>query len=258
MDKLQNVYSKNEYGSIEDIESREQIINQTYTTYLDSCNLADYASIDTPDPFVKVYANALTDDFCDYVIDLFHKNTELQSKGLTRNTDSSPTKVDYKKTTDMQLDQFDDEQNHLNHISTSYISSYLHELESKFELNIFSSLTTTGYQVQMYKKNDGRYFSHHDFAIDIINNEASFRVITFIYYLNDVEDGGETILPHFKITPKKGSLLLFPASWNYIHSGNIPKSSDKYIITGWFYGSGNYNMGNYYVNTVINEGENEK
>ena len=62
------------------------------------------------------------------------------------------------------------------------------------------------------------------------------RHITFIWYLNDVNDGGETAFDGiYKIRPKSGKLVLFPASWTYPHCGKMPLSSDKYIITGWIY-----------------------
>jgi hypothetical protein len=55
--------------------------------------------------------------------------------------------------------------------------------------------------------------------------------------LNDVIEGGETdfFAGDIKIRPKKGTLIFFPSSWTYPHSGKMPMSSNKYIITGWLY-----------------------
>jgi hypothetical protein len=69
-----------------------------------------------------------------------------------------------------------------------------------------------------------------------MNQRGNFkliRLLTFIWYLNDVTDGGETEFINGKIKPKTGKLLIFPSSWNYYHKGNMPLSNDKYIITGW-------------------------
>jgi hypothetical protein len=61
-----------------------------------------------------------------------------------------------------------------------------------------------------------------------------YRFITFIWYINDVNIGGETeFIDGTKILPKQGKLLMFPSSWTYTHRGNMPISSDKYIIVGW-------------------------
>ena len=55
-----------------------------------------------------------------------------------------------------------------------------------------------------------------------------------MWYLNDVEIGGETDFINFKIKPTTGKLVIFPSTWTYPHCANIPISNDKYIITGWF------------------------
>lgn len=88
--------------------------------------------------------------------------------------------------------------------------------------------------VQKYKSNKGRYVYHNDFSSEV--DKKRYRVLTYIYYLNDVEEGGETqFWDNYKIKPQKGKLVLFPASWTYPHSGLMPLSHDKYIITGWIY-----------------------
>ena len=63
---------------------------------------------------------------------------------------------------------------------------------------------------------------------------SHYRYFAFMTYLNDVEDGGETVFPHFdvKIKPKKGRTLIWPSDWTHMHYGDIV-GSEKYIITGW-------------------------
>ena len=61
------------------------------------------------------------------------------------------------------------------------------------------------------------------------------RLLAFMTYLNDVEDGGSTYFNHYDldIKPKKGLTLLWPAEWTHSHKGNILKAGVKYIVTGW-------------------------
>jgi hypothetical protein len=88
--------------------------------------------------------------------------------------------------------------------------------------------------VQRYESNKGRYVYHNDGSFE--PKEKRHRVLTYIWYLNDVEEGGETLFwDNYKIKPEKGKLVLFPAAWNFPHSGLMPISNDKYIITGWVY-----------------------
>ena len=60
------------------------------------------------------------------------------------------------------------------------------------------------------------------------------RKLTFIWYLNDIKDGGYTeFIDGTKIKPEVGKLVIFPASWEFLHRGVPPKSEDKYLCTGW-------------------------
>ena len=88
--------------------------------------------------------------------------------------------------------------------------------------------------IQRYYKGKGKYIKHNDFAIKW--DEKKYRVVTFLWYLNDVTEGGETeFWGSHKIKPEAGKLILFPACWSFPHSGLMPISHDKYILTGWLY-----------------------
>ena len=90
----------------------------------------------------------------------------------------------------------------------------------------------TGYMVQKYEPN-GFYNWHHDWCM----NEGWSRIYTYIWYINTIkeEDGGWTeFIDGTRIQPKVGSILLFPATWTYVHRGYTTKVS-KYIVTGWIY-----------------------
>ena len=63
----------------------------------------------------------------------------------------------------------------------------------------------------------------------------SDRVLTFIMYLNDIDDGGETEFLYLskRVKPVAGRVLLWPAGFTHTHRGNPPLENAKYIITGW-------------------------
>lgn len=86
--------------------------------------------------------------------------------------------------------------------------------------------------IRKYEINKGKYKYHTD-ELHFLKNESR-RIISFIWYLNNINEGGETIFENnYKIKPEIGKLLLFPSSWTYPHTGSIPISDDKYIIVGW-------------------------
>jgi hypothetical protein len=87
-------------------------------------------------------------------------------------------------------------------------------------------------QMQKYYKNVGKFSYHEDSKVDLINK--SDRKITFMWYLNNVTEGGETeFWSSYNIKPEVGKLVLFPADWTFPHTGKVPISNNKYIVTGW-------------------------
>lgn len=122
----------------------------------------------------------------------------------------------------------------LNHEIELNIQTYLQQLNisSPHEWKI---LTIPVFQLQKYKSNQGKYHNHQD----SIATKYTQRIITFLWYLNDVTEGGETTFwnDHVKIKPVAGNLLLFPAHVSFDHCGKMPISNDKYILTGWIYES---------------------
>lgn len=115
----------------------------------------------------------------------------------------------------------------LNHSHPNYI-------ESNYKFISADYISEETYQIQKYNKGEGKYIYHEDFAVKW--DKQQYRVITFLWYLNTVEEGGETeIMGSVNIKPVTGKLLLFPASWTFPHRGKMPISHDKYIVTGWFH-----------------------
>ena len=90
--------------------------------------------------------------------------------------------------------------------------------------------------VQKYQQNKGGYPHWHSEQFPQNgHNEALHRVVLYMFYLNDVEEGGETefYYQQRKISPKKGTMVIAPAGFTHTHRGNKPVSGDKYIATSW-------------------------
>ena len=118
------------------------------------------------------------------------------------------------------------------------IPSFKNERQNTTSIyNHFSNqkISHSGFMAQRYIMNEGRYVYHHDFAVN--QKGKKNRIITYLWYLNDVEEGGETDFPdiNIKVKPETGKLVLFPATWDFPHCGKMPISSNKYIVTGWLY-----------------------
>ena len=86
-------------------------------------------------------------------------------------------------------------------------------------------------QIRM-KKYTAETEDRFDIHIDVGDYASARRFLVMFFYLNDVEEGGETSFPNLdmKVKPKEGSVLCFPPLWMYPHLGEQPISNDKYII----------------------------
>jgi hypothetical protein len=90
--------------------------------------------------------------------------------------------------------------------------------------------------MQKYERGTGGYHHWHSeiFPKDP-HCETLHRVLLYMYYLNDVAEGGETecYFQDRKLAPRRGRLVIAPAGFTHTHKGHVPRSEDKYIVTSW-------------------------
>ena len=88
-------------------------------------------------------------------------------------------------------------------------------------------------RIKKYNPNEGFF----DWHVDSCNAESSRRALVMFWYLNDVEEGGETTFDfggtEFKIKPEAGSVCCFPPNYLYPHKGEMPISNSKYVISSY-------------------------
>ena len=90
----------------------------------------------------------------------------------------------------------------------------------------------TGYKLQRYEAG-GFYDWHHDWQM----SGGATRIFTFMWYLNTIkeEDEGYTeFADGTRLQPERGTLVMFPATWTFLHRGFPPKVR-KYICNGWIF-----------------------
>ena len=87
------------------------------------------------------------------------------------------------------------------------------------------------FKIQRSSPGQGYHYWHSE------NNRIPYskRILTFIVYLNDIEEGGETEFLYYKkrVKPETGRIILFPCSFMHTHRGNPPLTKTKYIVTTW-------------------------
>jgi len=195
------------------------------------------------DPFIYVERNVLTKHRCNSLIKNFEedprKRQGISVSGLDLLT---------KDSIDLNISVCADWKKHDSYIHsklTKTISNYYEHLNNTIDGTSFtghkhfkfgapSNLKDTGYQIQRTEPGKG-YTWHHDFITEKIDNIHHTRYLTFIFYLNTVDEGWTQFYHGDQVAPETGNVLIFPSSWNYLHQG-FPPLQTKYIMTGWVYG----------------------
>ncbi len=193
--------------------------------------------------FIYEKSGSLSNETCQDIIEYFEKNTHLQHNGMVSNKQNKGLyNKKIKNTKDITILVKE-----INNAHTFYpfyqtllkelvinLNKYLSNMQN---LNIQISqhnISIEMFLMHKYKQNEGSFSYHTDFATSDDFNK--YRLINFLWYLNDVESGGETeFFGSYNIKPEAGKLVFFPSEWFFPHSGKMPLSNDKYVIAGWFY-----------------------
>ena len=86
------------------------------------------------------------------------------------------------------------------------------------------------FRIKRYNTGMNEAFDTH---VDSMNLLSCPRFLSFLWYLNDVDEGGQTLFDGTEVEPKKGRLLIFPPMWMFPHMGTEPISNTKYIMSSY-------------------------
>ncbi len=178
--------------------------------------------------FIFECENTLPDFLCDDMVARFEANPDDQYQGRVGSEMGEDESL--KKTTDLVVtgkDHWQDVQNNLFRSLAMALQQYSQEYPYFGDLKRFKDM---GYNLQRYQQGD--YYHWH---VDADHEALASRQLVAIWYLNDVEQGGETDFyhQHISVKPAKGKLILFPPFWTHQHRAAVIEKGVKYIATTW-------------------------
>lgn len=175
-------------------------------------------------PYSKVYGNALTKEECSkliYMFELYSDEQEIVNIS------------EYIKFTQINLNKSEkwaQVTKRLLEVCGNYLDLYRKEFLIANE-QFPKRFGLEEMRIKKYYPNNHDEFKLH---VDVDDTDSSKRMISYLFYLNDVEEGGETtfgLKDEWRIKPKTGNLLMFPPLWTHPHTGKKPISGTKYILT---------------------------
>lgn len=186
--------------------------------------------------FIREYENVFSDKFCDDTIELFEW---AEGQGFTATRKERENNISKVRKNDTSLFAAEFDMYH----ATPFLAEGFKEIfwngvyapySEEFEESLLGASEPQhlfAVKAQKMRVGEGYHTWHYEAGDRSIAN----RLIGFIVYLNDVEEGGETefLYQHKRAVPKKGSVVMFPGAFTHLHRGNPPISNTKYILTGW-------------------------
>lgn len=190
--------------------------------------------------FIYRKNNFLSPEMCDTFIKMF-ESSPLRKRGCVAGKDGKGVEVDYiKQSTDITFwpNFLDKEENKkvwgelltkFKHKLQFEIDNYVEKYETLENMNKF---VLEGFNIQKYEPNEGFYQWHCERGN---MDNTSLRMLVFMVYLNDLENGGTEFRFQNHIEKSEmGKLLIWPTDWTHTHRGQISKTEKKYILTGWY------------------------
>ena len=170
---------------------------------------------------------------CDDLVGFFEDNQEKQEQGKSAGAVDLSAKESIDITIhprDLEKPEYGPFKDYIDCLFTCY-KDYTEQFP--FLETIMPSTFIGSFNIQKYLPG-GHFKLPHTERTSIQN---SFRVLAWMSYLNDVDDGGTTTFTHqnLEIKPRKGKTLIWPAEWTHAHIGNTVNSGNKYIVTGWMH-----------------------
>ena len=194
---------------------------------------------------IKVYDNALDDYTCEYLTEHFERSKRRHIK-VVRNRTPNFTEYDLsgnlwredKRTKKVYTDLLNKihihAQEYFNFVN--YHFKYLFPDDIVYARTVFPQYYgIERFRIKRYNVGVNEAFNTH---VDSMNLRSCARFISFLWYLNDVEEGGQTLFHGKEVKPKKGRLVIFPPLWLFPHMGTEPISNTKYVMSSYL----RYNM----------------
>ena len=179
-------------------------------------NLSDY---------IRVYPKVLSSKICRHYIDLFEQHLQplvIRNQGPYNFSEINTIQAGW-------------DLNVLFEFTRVFRSQYFFDCNIT-EKNFNFDHSYEEFRMKRYIPHLNQEFKPHVDAWDI---DTAKRFIVAFWYLNDVSEGGETVFfnidKEIKVKPEEGTLIMFPATWQYIHAGLPPISNPKYIIGTYFH-----------------------
>jgi len=176
------------------------------------------------DQLIQIHEEALSPQTCQDLIEIFEANEDKQEfvdrekKPCFTQFNLTEHSADYKAL-----------HNQLIRNTQEYRDGYFEFIDRRVfpDTHAFEQ-----FRIKRYNPGGDERFDTH---VDVIDHPTARRFLSFMWYLNDVDEGGLTVFDDLSVKPQTGKLIIFPPLWMFPHRGEAPISNPKYILSTYLH-----------------------
>lgn len=165
---------------------------------------------------LKIYDGALSDEFCDELIEIFNLNLEAVQTMVGDNS---------------QFQEYEYTINHKEEDIHGRLMAHIGELYKHYlkDLGTPNLINLSGFEemkIRKYEKEVG-YFDLH---LDANDHKSSIRAVSFLFFLDDNAGNIDYPMQGMGVEPRKGRVIMHPVSWEYPKNQHISPKNDAFTL----------------------------
>ena len=177
------------------------------------------------DNLVRIYEDALSSDQCEYFVQMFEHHPELHENQV--NADGQTlTRINMMGSRDSP---FAKDLEYLSNVFMGGVRKYKDDIGIQ-QFQFPAKFAIEAMKIKRYQPGGQDSFPTH---VDVNNLENCKRFLVMFIYLTDNQRGQTTLNIKddlFVSSCKQGNMLLFPPYWPWVHAGEEPVNTSKYIL----------------------------
>ena len=180
------------------------------------------------DNFVRIYNDVITEEKCQYFVDKFEAHPEMHE--IQNNSQGKTlTMMNLMSSSDTP---FREDLNFLSNIFMENVEKYKKDCRIK-PFQFPDKFGVEAFKIKRYLPDTTDEFPAH---VDVRDYATARRFMVMFIYLTDNYAGQTELEVLAGSSPCcKGSILLFPPLWPWIHAGKAPVKNPKYIIGSYLH-----------------------
>lgn len=180
--------------------------------------------------FIQVYPNVLGSNLCHALIDLLESSPESQMRV------DNHERPNFSQISLQRMEKGKVFLDPVMQAMKQCFQRYSHSLPT-FTKYFPHRFTLEQFRVKKYRNDGIDVFEDH---VDVQDYTSARRFLACLFYLNTVEEGGETefFFPNDQnrlVKPIQGQVVVFPPNWQFPHRGRKTISGNKYIMSSYFH-----------------------